>query len=215
VEGGAGQPSGWELLYRNSPTVDREVPHEAAARLHEVFREHEVRSILDLGCGDGRHLTFFSRLGYDVVGLDNAPTGLRLSRAWLDREGLPADLVCAEMTMLPFADGSFDAVISFQAIYHNPIAGIRRSIREIRRVLRPHGWHSVTVSTMKEIGPMRFRNGREIEPGTYVMERHREQGVPHHFFTTAELFGEYADFKIVDFRWDSRSRACLLTRKRE
>jgi len=61
---------------------------------------------------------------------------------------------------------------------------------------------------------MQFRNGYEIEPGTYLLTEHRESGVPHHFLTAAEFRAEFSQFRIVHFHWDSRSRACLLAQKR-
>jgi len=208
--------SGWELAYRSSPTRDREIPHEDAEPLHKLFSEHQVRRILDLGCGDGRHLHFYGRLGYEICGLDYAPTAIRLARQWLAEEGLSAELVCAKMTTIPWVDESFDAVICFQVINHGLIEGIRRTIREIYRVLRDGGWLFVTVSTCKPPGPIRFRpSGIEVEPGTIVLTEEREKGVPHHFFTLVELLDEFSQFSLVDLHWDSRSRACVLVQKRD
>jgi len=204
----------WEKLYRKGPFFSLELPHEDVEFLHEVFQQNKIDKILDLGCGDGRHLYYFSRLGYRVYGLDNARTGLCLAHERLAKEGLYTELVCADMTAIPWPEEFFDAVIGIQVIYHNPIEGIRRTIREIYRVLKPAGSFYVNVSTCKPPGPIRFRSGVEIEPGTMVMDEGPDKGVPHHFFTMPELLSEFSRFKLVDLHWDSRSRACLLLRKR-
>jgi len=98
----ANEVDGWELIYRSTSTYDRATPHEDAENLHRLFQENGVRRILDLGCGDGRHLHFFSELGYEIFGLDYAPTGLRLAGEWLSSDELSAELVCADMTSLPW-----------------------------------------------------------------------------------------------------------------
>lgn len=206
--------SGWELIYRSTSTYDRATPHEDAENLHRLFQENEVNRILDLGCGDGRHLHFFSELGYEISGLDYAPSALHLADKWLASDNLSAELVCADMTAIPWPEESFDAVISFLVINHNPIERIRRTIMEIHRVLKSGGWLFVAVSTCKPLGPMRYHSGIEIEPDTIVLTEGREKGVPHHFFTTSELIEMFSRFTLVDFHWDSRSRACLLLRKR-
>jgi SAM-dependent methyltransferase len=68
---------------------------------------HEINSVLDLGCGAGRHTkVLFER--WWTVGLDLSMALLRVAR----REA-PADpYVRADMRDLPFADGSFDLVVN-------------------------------------------------------------------------------------------------------
>jgi len=204
----------WEKLYRKGPFFSLESPHEDVKFLDEYFHQNKIEKILDLGCGDGRHLHFFSKLGYRMYGLDNSPTGLRLAQERPAMEGLDTELACADMTAIPWPDEFFDTVIGIQVIYHNLIEGIRRTIMEIHRVLKPAGWLFVTVSTCKPPGLIRFRSGVEIEPGTMVMDEGPDRGVPHHFFTMPELLEEFSSFNLIDLHWDSQSRACLLLRKR-
>ena len=205
--------SGWESIYRSTSTYDRGTPHEDAQNLHYLFQEHGVRRILDLGCGDGRHLHYYGNLGYEMFGLDYAPSALYLAGKWLASDNLSAELVCADMTAIPWTEEVFDAVISFLVINHNPIERIRQTIAEIGRVLKSGGWLFVAVSTCRPLGPMRYHSGIEIEPDTIVLMEGREKGVHHHFFTTTELLDELSRFTLVDFHWDSRSRACLLLKK--
>ena len=210
------ETSGWEHIYRQSPAhQDREIPHEDVESLHLLFHKNGVRHVLDLGCGNGRHLIYFASLGYGVCGLDYAPTALRLAGKWLAERRLSAEMACADMTAIPFRSGSFDAVISFQVINHGTLDDIRRTTGEIHRILRDDGWLFVMVGGCRPPGPLRFRNGHEIEPGTYLLTDHLESGIPHHFFTTTELLDNYSRFKIIDLHWDSRSRACLLVQKRD
>lgn len=38
--------------------------------LHNLFRRHGCRSIIDIGCGTGSHATRLSKLGYEILGVD-------------------------------------------------------------------------------------------------------------------------------------------------
>ena len=95
--------------------------------------------ILDLGCGTGGVLQHLQGLG-DAVGLDPAPEAARYCR----RRALP--MVLGSGLELPFADGSFDAVLALDVIEHVPddVA----MLREARRVLRPGGTLVVTVPSL-------------------------------------------------------------------
>jgi SAM-dependent methyltransferase len=91
------------------------------------------KRILDAGCGTGAVL---QRLGNPLrnVGIDLAPEAI----AFCQRRGL-ANVRQADVQALPFADASFDAVISSSVLYHGWVVDVRGALREMHRVLRPGG----------------------------------------------------------------------------
>jgi SAM-dependent methyltransferase len=75
-------------------------------------------AVLDVACGPGN----FTRAFADVAGDDGLVVGLDASRTMLaqaarERPGDGVEYVRASATDLPFADGSFDAVCCFAALY--------------------------------------------------------------------------------------------------
>jgi SAM-dependent methyltransferase len=95
------------------------------------------RAILDAGCGTGGNLEWLVRYasGGRVVGMDLVPTAIAFCRQRGHR-----DLAQASATDLPFADGSFDLVTSFDVLVQIPGEGSdERAMREMWRVLRPEG----------------------------------------------------------------------------
>jgi len=96
--------------------------------------------ILDLGCGDGRHLESMRRRGLAVTGLDLSAALLQRARERM-AAGPRASLTRGDMRRLPYADGSFAAVLSlFTAFgYFGPLAENRAVVSEVARVLAPGG----------------------------------------------------------------------------
>jgi SAM-dependent methyltransferase len=96
--------------------------------------------LLDLCCGQGRHAVPLARLGYRVTGLDLSRPLLARAAATADG-GPPVRLVAADMRRLPFADGSFDAVLNlFHSFgYLEDEAEDERVLAEVARVLAPGG----------------------------------------------------------------------------
>lgn len=92
-----------------------------------------------------------ARLGGRVVdvGCGNKPYGSMLGGAvteyvGVDREGPHATPdVVADASRLPFADGAFDAGVSFQVYEH--VSDPRACLRELARVVRPGGTVLLTV----------------------------------------------------------------------
>ncbi|MDA0369900.1 MAG: methyltransferase domain-containing protein [Actinomycetota bacterium] len=97
------------------------------------------RTILDVGCGDGQIGRALMRAhGSHVVGID--PTWNQITvakeRSVLEN-GSVMSVARAGADRLPFADGSFDAVVACLVFEH--IREVDSAIEEVARVLRPGG----------------------------------------------------------------------------
>lgn len=93
--------------------------------------------LLDAGCGPGgRTLQMAGETG---VGLDLSREQLSLAR-----ETVTAELVQGDMTALPFATDSFDAITAMYSLIHVPLADHRTVLEEFARVLRAGGTLLVT-----------------------------------------------------------------------
>jgi SAM-dependent methyltransferase len=102
-----------------------------AADLHAGWR------VLDVATGSGNAAIAAARLGTTAVGIDYVPSLLERGLERATAEGLTVELIEGDAEALPFADASFDAVISvFGSMFapnHAQAAG------ELLRVCRPGG----------------------------------------------------------------------------
>jgi SAM-dependent methyltransferase len=97
--------------------------------------------VLDVGCGTGDLVVQLGRLcpNAEVVGLDPDPKALARARRKAERVGLRVQLDEGFSDALPYADASFDRVLSTFMLHHLGSDEKRGTLREIRRVLRPGG----------------------------------------------------------------------------
>ncbi len=96
---------------------------------HKMLRQmipDAVRTILDVGCGDGA-LTNRLAEDWEVTGVDMSAAAL---------EHVVTNAVQASATDLPFPDGSFDLVLSTEMLEHLALEDYRRAIAEMSRVTR-------------------------------------------------------------------------------
>ncbi len=95
--------------------------------------------VLDLGCGTGSlSLTAArSRPGLEIVALDPDPKALARARRKAERAGVALELRQGFGDALPFADASFDRVLSSFMFHHLESDQKPAVLREVRRVLRP------------------------------------------------------------------------------
>jgi ubiquinone/menaquinone biosynthesis C-methylase UbiE len=97
--------------------------------------------ILDLGCGTGTLAIWAKRQqpGADVSGLDGDPAVLDRARDKARAEGTAVDFTEAFSDRMPYADGSFDTVLSSLFFHHLTRETKERTVTEIVRVLRRGG----------------------------------------------------------------------------
>ena len=85
--------------------------------------------VLDVACGQGRHLRYLSSLGFAVVGIDRDAQALS---ALGEPDGAEVRVADIEAEPWPFAPGAFDGVVVTNYL-HRPI------FRDLVGALRPGG----------------------------------------------------------------------------
>jgi len=94
----------------------------------------EIRTILDLGCGDGVVTNEFVKKGLDVTGVDFSIAALSF---------VEGKRLIAAVDNIPFPDRYFDLVICAETLEHLPDGIYENTLREIERVAK----HYVIIST--------------------------------------------------------------------
>ncbi len=105
-------------------------------RYHFAASLARNRRVLDVACGEGYGSALLSIGAREVVGVDAAVEAIAHARATyghLDH----LRFLQGDCAALPFADASFDIVVSFETIEH--ISAQREFLGEVRRVLAPQG----------------------------------------------------------------------------
>ena len=96
------------------------------------------QAVLDAACGSGNLTIPAARMRASVTGIDLVPQLLGLASAWAEREGLAIDLDEGTVEELPYADASFDVVLSMFGVMF--AARPERVMAELARVTRPGGY---------------------------------------------------------------------------
>jgi SAM-dependent methyltransferase len=125
-----------ERVFNSAPEHE-----DASSPWYELVRE-QIGSvtglkILEVACGRGGFVRELVRKGADVTGCDFSYTALHVGKEKLQAlgNGTSATLIQGDAQALPFADESFDVVVSCETIEHVP--DVRKALREMWRVARP------------------------------------------------------------------------------
>ena len=128
----------------------------------ELIGQLDLPAVLDLGCGAGHATMAVAPVSASVVAYDLSDAMLaQVMLLAAERNTNNVTTRQGDVESLPFADNSFDAVVTRVSAHHwpNPLA----ALREARRVLRPHGKLLVQdVVAPESPGPDSFQQTFEI-----------------------------------------------------
>jgi malonyl-CoA O-methyltransferase len=146
----------WAEVYDDdaNPLIALEEPH-----IRQAIGDVRGLSVLDVGCGTGRHSTWLAEAGANVTAIDFSQ-GM-LDRARRKPEASIIRFVVHDITQpLPFKDSSFDIVISGLVLEH--IHDLTKFFDEIRRVTRLRG--RAIISAMHPAMFLRGSQARFTDP---------------------------------------------------
>ena len=142
----------WETLY--SADKDIAYPAEGVIRIFKgkfpnllMPSNDNGLSILDLGCGDGRHLPFLKDLGYKVSATEvSHPISIKIQEK-MRSLGIEVNVEAGHAGNLPFASASFERLLAWNSCYYmkNNRSKFEDHINEMARVLRKSGFLILSI----------------------------------------------------------------------
>lgn len=155
----------------------QELHREWRLRLAERLRARGLPTtrsrVLDVGCGSGDLLAFFSELGADPANCSGID--LILERVEIARRRLPdANIVCGDASALPWPDGSFDLVAMSMVVSSILSESFADKVcNEAARVLAPSGtlvWYDTRLPNPlnRHVRSVRASRIRTLFPGFQV-----------------------------------------------
>lgn len=95
------------------------------------------KSVLDIGCGEGKFTRGISAFIPEVAGVDIKEKSILKAKAAAEAEGAKVEFRTGSADALPWGEGHFDVVIFSNSLHHMPDPA--KAIAEALRVLGPGG----------------------------------------------------------------------------
>lgn len=184
----------WEEVFAREPAFFGEGPSDFARISLDLFRKEGVRSVLELGCGQGRDTFLFARNGFEVTALDYSETAISAVKEKAIENGLSSRIharTCNVKEPLPFPDDSFDCCYSHMLLCMElSTAEIAFILREIHRVLRPG---SLAAYSVRSNFDKHYRTGTHLGEDIYEID-----GFVVHFFSEEKIRKLAKGYEILE-----------------
>jgi SAM-dependent methyltransferase len=158
----------YDLFYSDKPYA------EEAKFVHECIQElssFQVRHVLELACGTGRHALELEKYGYNVIATDRSREMLQIAQQRATKNNSKVEFVAADMEQLGLTRKEFDAAVClFDSIgYLKTNESLVAALKGIWDHLRANGlfifefWHAPAMLNQYSPGRIRRWNNPKSE----------------------------------------------------
>lgn len=185
----------WNLVKEDKNCIWKNPSIESYYLLNR-WKSQGKTKFLDLGCGLGRHSILFAKNGFNVYSFDISKEAIERTRKWAEEENLKLNYNVGDMLDLPYEDESMDSILCRNVISHTDTEGMKKVIKEIKRVLKKDGECYLTLGSKSTWG-FSETNWPIIDENTKLkMEEGPEYNTPH-FYADYNLIKKlFSEFKI-------------------
>ena len=188
------QSQHWEKNFLSKPEMFGLEPSIAAVKSFKLFKEKNIKKIVELGAGLGRDTIFFAKKSICVKALDYSPAAIKIINDKAAKNNL-LNFVSTQIfdirKKLPFDDNSVEACFSHM-LYCMALTNydLENLNSEIFRILKPGGINIYTV---------RHTDDGDYKNGTYIGEDlYENDGFIVHFFSKDKVNQLSKGFEILN-----------------
>jgi len=139
----------WEKHYKKNKSLLTYPDENLVRMLSSAIKENqsdEELTVLDLGCGSGRHLKLLSEFNIkNIIGMDSSYNGISVCR-----QNYSYPLVQMDNRRIPLKDSSVDFIIAWGSLHYNHKDDLPVMIEEIHRILKINGHLMATLRTDRD-----------------------------------------------------------------
>ena len=125
----------WKKIYNegNAHWVDDLQPSKFAQNFAKKMVDKNKKSVLEIGCGNGRDSILFALAKRKVIAIDIVPEAIKIAKANAEKAKVKIDFHVGTAENLEFKDNSFSALFALSVLHST---NIKKSMQEIYRVLK-------------------------------------------------------------------------------
>jgi len=171
----------WKNKWSDRPL---EPANNFAKRAYELIKTRSYKSLLDLGCGDGRDSIYFSNKGIKVTALDFSESGINK----LKNQNSKIDCIFEDIKNINLGENSFDVIYAHLSLHYFDDETTDKIFDNLFRILRKGGLIFIKCKSVDDV---------LCGQGEKVGENMWKKRYTRHFVTKEYMTENLKKFKII------------------
>ncbi|MFP4645960.1 MAG: class I SAM-dependent methyltransferase [Candidatus Woesearchaeota archaeon] len=178
----------WDAIWESK---ELEEANEFARRSLSRIKDANLKTLLDLGCGDGRDSLFFASEGLTVTSVDYSENGIKKLNELSKEKGLKINPIQTDMRKIDFPDNSFDVIYAHLSLHYFDDEETTMLFENLFRILKQDGLIFIKCKSVED--PL-YGQGEKVGEHMY------KKGHLRHFFSEEYMKEKLRDFNILSVR---------------
>ena len=174
----------WKNRWSNRPF---EPANNFAERAYKLIKTRNLKTLLDLGCADGRDSIYFSNKGLQVTAVDFSESGINK----LKSQNARINCLILDIRNIKFQGNSFDVIYAHLSLHYFDDETTSKIFDSLYKILKKDGLFLVKCKSTDD--PL-FGQGEKVGEDMY------NKGHVRHFFTKEYMTEKLKSFKIIKVR---------------
>ncbi len=179
----------WDISWKDSK---EQTPNRFACNALPFLKKRNVRTLLDIGCGEGRDSLYFAKKGFKVTSADFSTTALSKLNVLLTKQNInTVTIIQADVKELTLNE-KYDAIYAHLSLHYFDDSETRLILANLSSLLKTEGLLCIKCKATDD--PL-YGKGQKVAQDMYTYEGHTR-----HFFSKTYMTDLLKGYSLLRLR---------------
>lgn len=184
----------WDKIFIKNISYQGTIIDTELTYFIKLAQKKNIRKIIDVGCGCGRHTIYLARNGFKVIAVDISKVALKILRRRIESLDMLNSVKIIRCPISEIKNIKSKGIVCTGVLHHEKKINVIKNIKKIIAMLEPNGILYVTIPSKNDV---RFLGGEKKSSNVVYPVNGPEKMIPHFFFDEKDIKRLFRPLQLI------------------